>query len=48
MKKKLSILLTALMIATMGLSGCKRETKEPVATGGDVIKEVIKLEFLNL
>ena len=38
MKKKLSILLTTLMIATIGLSGCGKKTEGNVATGGDVIK----------
>ncbi|MCB2289377.1 ABC transporter substrate-binding protein [Clostridium sp. CS001] len=38
MKKKLSILLTTLMIATMGLSGCGKKTEPSVDTGGGVIK----------
>ena len=38
MKKKISILLTTLMIVTMGLSGCGKKAAENVATEGDVIK----------
>ncbi|MBK5243319.1 ABC transporter substrate-binding protein [Clostridium sp.] len=38
MKKKISILLATLMIGTLGLSGCGKETVENVTTGGDVIK----------
>ena len=38
MKKKLSILLTTLMIATMGFGGCAKKTTDPAATGSDVIK----------
>ncbi|MBZ9687129.1 ABC transporter substrate-binding protein [Clostridium estertheticum] len=38
MKKKISIMLMTLMIATMGLSGCGKKTVEKVATDRDVIK----------
>jgi len=38
MKKKISILLALLMVATMGLSGCGTKTEENVKTDGDVIK----------
>jgi branched-chain amino acid transport system substrate-binding protein len=38
MKKKISILLTTLMIVTMGLSGCVKKTVEKTTPDSDVIK----------